>query len=224
MRKIVVITGANKGLGKAFLDIILQDKETVVLSLSRELHEEHKKAKYKNLFLVPTDLSQPFSEDSLKKLDEFVAEDCVLYFFNNAGSIVPIKSIGTFSIPEINNSIAVNINFPVHLVNNLIKRFPKQRMSIVNISSGAGKTPISYWSLYGSAKAYMALFFNILKEENDSNISVYNIDPGVLDTGMQKTIRENTFPKQSDFIALKSDQKLVDPADAAERILREVSF
>lgn len=224
MKKIVVITGANKGLGKAFLDIIVQDEDTIVLSLSRDLHDEHKLFKGKNLVLIPTDLSEPFSEDFLTILDEYVVEESLIFLFNNAGSIVPIKSIGTFDISDINNSIAVNINYPVHLVNSIIKKFPNQPMTIVNISSGAGRTPISHWSLYGSSKAYMRLFFDILKEENNNNIRVYNIDPGVLDTGMQKTIRENTFPKQEDFIALKLDQKLIKPADAAKKILKEVNF
>jgi len=224
MKKIVVITGANKGLGKAFLDIILQEKETVVVSLSRELHEDHKKIKHNNLIVVPTDLSQPFSEDSLEILDQLMDGDSILYVFNNAGSIIPINKIGRFDITEINNSLAVNVHYPVQLVNSLLKRYPNQRMHIVNISSGAGHHPISHWSLYGAAKAYMSMFFKILEEENKGSIRVYNIDPGVLDTGMQKTIREHQFPKQNDFIALKSNQQLVDPADAAARILKEVNF
>ncbi|TVR77521.1 MAG: SDR family NAD(P)-dependent oxidoreductase [Chitinophagaceae bacterium] len=223
MKKIVVITGANKGLGKSFLDIILQDKKSIVLSLSRELHDDHSNFNNKNLFLVPTDLSKPFSEELLNVLDQFLAEESVIFLFNNAGTIVPIKPVGTFSFSEIKNSIAVNINYPVNLVNSLIKRYPKQRISIINITSGARNNPIQYWSLYGSAKAYMAMFFKILDEENN-NLSIYDIDPGVLDTGMQKTIRENTFPKQNDFIAFKSNQQLVDPAEAAERILKEVKF
>lgn len=224
MKKIIVITGANKGLGKAFVDLALQDSNTVIVSLSRALHDDHEKVSSEKLVLVPTDLSKPFSDEFLKVVDKVITEGCSLFVINNAGIILPINKVGSFSSTEIDISVAVNVNYPVNLVNSLINRYAQYNMKIVNITSGAGNNPISHWSLYGASKAYMAIFFKVLKEENNQQLTVYNIDPGVLDTGMQKSIRENSFPRQNDFIAFKDSHVLVPPADAAARIFKEVNF
>nr|WP_294925899.1 SDR family NAD(P)-dependent oxidoreductase [uncultured Flavobacterium sp.] len=224
MKKIVIITGANKGLGKALIDLTLQDKDTVIISLSRTLNDDHNGVNKEKLILVPTDLSQQFSNDFLKIIDNIVTEECSFFVFNNAGIILPIKKIGSFSVVEVDISVAVNVSYPINLVNTLISRYSDHNMTIVNISSGAGNNPISHWSLYGASKAYMAMFFKILKEENNKRLAVYSIDPGVLDTGMQKSIRENVFPKQNDFISFKNNQILIDPANAAIEIFSKINF
>jgi benzil reductase ((S)-benzoin forming) len=224
MKKIVVITGANKGLGKAFVDLALQDEDTVIVSLSRALHDDHAGASREKLILVPTDLSQRFSEDFLKIIDTVITEECTIFTLNNAGVILPINKVGSFSVTEIDTSVAVNVNYPVNLVNSLINRYPEHDMTIVNISSGASNNPISHWSLYGASKAYMIMFFKVLKEENNKRLTVHNIDPGVLDTGMQQSIRENAFPRQNDFIAFKNNQILIAPTDAATKIFKEINF
>jgi benzil reductase ((S)-benzoin forming) len=70
------------------------------------------------------------------------------------------------------------------------------------------------------------LFFRILEEENKGNstLSLYSIDPGVLDTGMQENIRDNVFPNQSYFKSLKEENKLIRPEDAALRIFNEINY
>lgn len=224
MKKIVVITGANKGLGKAFVDLALQDDDTVIVSLSRALHDDHSGVNREKLILVPTDLSQRFSEDFLKIIDIVITEKCTLFVLNNAGIILPINKVGSFSIAEIDISVAVNVNYPVNLVNSLINRYPEHNITLVNISSGAGSNPISHWSLYSASKAYMTMFLKVLKEENNERLIVHNIDPGVLDTGMQRSIRENAFPRQNDFIAFKNNQILTAPADAATKIFKDINF
>ncbi len=224
MKKIIIVTGANKGLGKAFIDLALKDESSVIVSVSRELHEDHKTVSDDKIVLVKTDLSEPFTDSFVSVIEGLVTEQSVFYVFNNAGVILPINKIGEFSSVEIERSIAVNINYPVNLVNSLLKKFSGYTMNIVNISSGAGNHPISHWSLYGASKAYMAMFFKILKEENNEKLRVFNIDPGVLDTGMQESIRENTFPKQNDFIGFKNNDILKAPSEAARSIFEEINF
>lgn len=224
MKKIVVVTGANKGLGKAFVDLALEDEDAIIVSLSRALHYDHEGVSSERLLFVATDLSQSFSDNFLNVIDTVTTEECTFFVLNNAGIILPINKIGSFSIAEIDISVAVNVNYPVNLVNSLINRYMKHKMTIVNISSGAANSPISHWSLYGSSKAYMSMFFKVLKEENNERLAVYNIDPGVLDTGMQQSIRENYFPRQNDFIVLKDKQVLNAPESAAAKIFKDINF
>ena len=226
MKKLIIITGANRGLGKALVDFVLKDEDATIVSLSRSIHEDHKKISETKLVFIKTDLSEHFSNSIISIIDKKVTADSEILFFNNASLILPIGKIGSIKEVEIETSIKVNIEFPVNLINSLLNQFPKNKTKLVNIYSGAGNNPISFWSLYGASKAYMKLFFRVLEEENKENadISLYSIDPGVIDTGMQKHIRENAFPKQDYFIALKEGNKLIKPKDAAQRIFNEINY
>jgi len=224
MKKIIIVTGANKGLGKAFIDLALQDENSVIFSISRELHKDHLSVDADKLILIKTDLSKSFSDAFLKVINGVVTEHSVFYIFNNAGIILPINKVGNFSISEIEKSVAVNVTYPVNLVNSFLAEFSGYGMTIVNISSGAGNNAISHWSLYGASKAYMAMFFKVLKEENIENLTIFNVDPGVLDTGMQESIRNSSFPKQDDFIAFKDNNVLKAPLHAAKSIFKEINF
>lgn len=226
MNKIIIITGANRGLGKALVDVALKDETALIISLSRSLHEEHKDISGAKLIFLKTDLSEPFSDSIFKIISKNISSESAFYFFNNASIILPIAKIGSFKGLDIETSIKVNVEYPVNLINSLLSQFPKNKTVLVNISSGAGNNPIPYWSLYGAAKAYMKLFFRVLEEENKENnkFSFYSLDPGVLDTGMQEHIRENTFPKQDYFKSLKEDNKLIQPEDAALRIFNEINY
>lgn len=226
MKKIIIVTGANRGLGKALVDFALNDEEAIIVSLSRSLHEEHKDICSTKLVLIETDLSEAFSDTIFEIIDKNISTDVDLYFFNNASIILPIDKVGNFKELAIETSIKVNVQYPVNFINSFLNKFPKNKTKFVNISSGAGNNPVPYWSLYGAAKAYMKLFFKVLEQENINNIytEFYSIDPGVLDTRMQESIRENTFPNQDYFRSLKEDNKLIKPEDAAQKIFNLINY
>lgn len=226
MHKIIIITGANRGLGKALVDVALKDKDQLIISISRSLNEQHRVISDANLLFIKTDLAEPFSDSIIDTIARNSNAESTLYFFNNASIIVPIDRVGSLKEFDIETSIKVNVQYPISFINSLLSQFKENRVVLVNISSGAGNNPIPYWSLYGASKAYMNLFFKVLEEENreNSRISVYTIDPGVMDTGMQKHIREISFPKQDYFKTLKEDNKLIKPEDAALRIFNEINY
>lgn len=225
MNKIIVITGANRGLGKALVDLALKDENTLIVSLSRSLHEQHNGISSNRLLFFKTDLSEPFSNAFLEHIENSILPDTVLYFFSNASIILPIAKMGSFKDLDIATSIKVNVQYPVNLINALMSRFSTHETVLVNISSGAANNPIPHWSLYGASKAYMNQVFKVLAEENTANnFTFYSIDPGVLDTGMQEQIRKNTFPKQDYFKALKDDDKLMQPEDAALKIFDTINY
>jgi len=72
----------------------------------------------------------------------------------------------------------------------------------------------------------MKMFFKVLMEEQKDNkkIAFHDISPGVLDTDMQKSIRENVAPKQDYFLTLKDENKLINPMDAVITIFNEIKF
>ncbi len=226
IEKIVIITGANRGLGKALIDFALKDERALIFSLSRSLHPEHESFSEDKLRLLKTDLSEPFNDLIFEEILNKTSKNSSLFFFNNASVITPIDKTGNYNRLDIAKSIKINIEYPVNFINSFMRIFDRNKKIIINISSGAGNTPISYWSLYCASKAYLKMFCNVLESENIENdkIEIYSIDPGVIDTGMQESIRSNYFPSQEYFIALKNENELTKPATAALNIFNKIKF
>ena len=226
MDKIVIITGANRGLGKAIVDYAIKIKNVRVVSLSRSINDEHNNLTNDKFVFFKTDLSEDFHFTILNNLRQVIKPNSKIYFINNASVILPIEEIGNLNKDAISISIKVNIEFPVNLINMIIKNFANIQVEIINITSGAADNPVPYWSLYSASKAFMKMFFKVLMEEQKDNkkIIFHNIDPGVLDTDMQREIREKSAPRQDYFTSLKEENKLIKPIDAAAKIFEQINF
>ena len=115
---------------------------------------------------------------------------------------------------------------PFMLTNYLLQKGTSSKIKIINISSGAAKRPIEGWGLYCATKGANEMFFDVLKSEVSTNVnfSVYNIDPGVMNTEMQEEIRSKSqteFPNVTDFIQLSKENKLRNVNDVAYKILKD---
>ena len=94
---------------------------------------------------------------------------------------------------------------------------------IVTISSGAAKRPLHGWSSYCVSKAGLDMWTRCLAEEgNSQNISALAIAPGIVDTEMQKEIRnadKSSFPLLQNFIDYHKNGELTNPDDVAQKLL-----
>ena len=81
MKKLIIITGTSRGLGKALVDLTLIDEETKIISLSRSLHDDHKGINSDKLLLIKTDLSEPFSMGIIDALKKEIRQNSIIYFF-----------------------------------------------------------------------------------------------------------------------------------------------
>lgn len=226
MNNLVIITGANRGLGKAFADLALQDASTKVISLSRSLHPSQQLLDANRFQWIRVDLAQPFDEQLMAPLKHHLEPNSHVWFFNNAGIVTPIGAVGELDPIAIASSIQVNATFPAQCINFLLTLFKGNPFTVVNISSGAGVKPIAHWGVYCASKAFMKMYFKVLVEENltNSQLKWFDIDPGVMDTGMQETIRQNEFPKQAYFSSLKNEEQLATPEVVAARIFEQIEF
>lgn len=229
MKTLYIITGANKGLGKAFYDILMSNPEdNIVISLSRRLSEDQSFElieKKNNFHFCQIDFSTFKNPSSIKIIKRFKKVVNRVVFINNAGVITPIGLFGQLDLKSIYNSIHVNVVAPTIILNYIIKNFKDVETDLVNISSGAAERSIEGWSIYCSSKAFTKMMFETINIENKANnkLRVFQFDPGVLDTDMQNTIRqEYSFSWQTDFISLKNTGKLKRPIEVAKNILNEV--
>ena len=224
-RKIVIISGANRGLGKSLVNLLLREPETIVVSLSRSLSDDQKELTGSDSFkFIKLDLNEYHDYFQLAELNNYISLTDKIVFISNAGIIHPIKRVGDLSPDEINTIFNVNAKSPVIICNYFLKNFSTNSIDFVNISSGAATRSIANWSLYCSTKMFAKSFFETIALENLENnkIRVFNLDPGAMDTSMQDEIRKNTFPEKQYFDDLKIEGKLKTVFEAASDILRKI--
>ncbi|MGB0933371.1 MAG: SDR family NAD(P)-dependent oxidoreductase [Lishizhenia sp.] len=222
MKKTAVITGANRGLGKAIVDVLIEDEDCFIISISRRLNEEQKVYNSKRFYFLESDLSEDNITDKITVLKDLIGEEPV-YFINNASIIEPVLKIEDLDDAAIDKMLSVNIKSTIVLTSFMLKNFRTNALTFVNISSGAAKRAISNWSLYCSSKAFTEMFFNTAESEY-KQYRFYNINPGVMDTGMQKSLRDSDFPDVENFKDLQKEGKLKAPITVAEDILKTIEI
>ena len=207
------ITGTSSGIGEAIAKILLEDPNNMVIGISRSCTIQHDR--YQHFFI---DLSQEWSETVFKK-PLYHTERVVL--INNAGSIGPIKPLSQHTEQEIIQNYYINLIAPAILSKQFMNTFGNSTTKgiILNISSGAGKHPIPSWSTYCSSKSGLDMLSKTVDLEC-SNIKIYAVAPGIVDTAMQDTIREadiKDFPDVDRFIAYKSNGELCSSEEVAHQ-------
>lgn len=222
---VYIITGANKGLGEAFVNLALQEMDSMVVSVSRKISD--KQRTYLNagrLLFIEQDLSLEIDYAGLHKLTEVISNTSQIVFINNAGTIEPLNEVANLNDNDISIAINVNLLSPVLLIKYLLQHFKTNKINFINITSGAANKSIPHWSIYSSSKAFINRFFEVLKEENKErkNLSFKSIDPGMIDTDMQEKIRSSEFSLRHIFEEAKQNGALFTPKDAAIRVFKEL--
>lgn len=202
----VIITGVSSGIGHALaLDYL--SKGNKVIGLGRRNSIDHKNFEFKEC-----NLSNPSEIDGLK-FDFSDVEHLTL--INNAGILGTVGRLSELAKSDAQEVLSVNTIAPILLTHKILLLFPNDRaLTIVNISSGAGKRAIPSWASYCASKAALDLFsLTLLEEELERgrNFKIYSISPGVVDTKMQDQIRSSnpsTFSGLQTFINFKEHNEL----------------
>jgi NAD(P)-dependent dehydrogenase (short-subunit alcohol dehydrogenase family) len=224
-RKVVIITGASGGVGAATACWMGKDSATVVLvARSKDRLDEvaHKIEQLGGTALViPADVSDPIAcqnivDTTLKYYKEIHA------LINNAGIISPLTNIEHTDIDQWRYTFQVNLLGPFYLTRFALPSLINTQGRIINVSSGAARTPISSASAYCASKAALTHFNRVLAEEV-SDVTAISVRPGVVDTPMQAQIRQEGLgvmnPKQYTYYAdLKSKNQLEPPEIPARSI------
>ncbi|AJR51927.1 Irc24p [Saccharomyces cerevisiae YJM1460] len=227
MGKVILITGASRGIGLQLVKTVIEeDDECIVYGVARteaglqSLQREYGADKFVYRVLDITDRSrmEALVEEIRQKhgkLDGIVA---------NAGMLEPVKSISQSNsehdIKQWERLFDVNFFSIVSLVAlclPLLKSSPFVG-NIVFVSSGASVKPYNGWSAYGCSKAALNHFaMDIASEEPSDKVRAVCIAPGVVDTQMQKDIRETLGPQGMTpkalerFTQLYKTSSLLDP-------------
>ena len=198
----MLITGTGGGIGKATAELLLK-KGFLVFGYSRT-----NKIYHPNFTFTSIDLSNLTQVNDL--VLPIINSDNILLINNAAtiGSIAPFHKKETINII---NEYNLNLVSPTILCRKFITTYPNKKKLLINIGSGAANNPIPSWSTYCAAKAGLEILTRVIAEENHKNLTVFSIQPGIVDTNMQKTIRAtnpNLFPQLSKFIKYYNNNEL----------------
>lgn len=196
MKKIVLITGASKGIGKALTEKMLS-KNFFVIGTSR--NGKINNIKHKDFYSLKLDLSSPLSIENAHKeiFDKFEKIDILI---NNAG-IGP--DLDTY-IPEnksFNLTFEVNVTGTVFFTEPLTEFINKNGM-ILNMSSEMGSVDACETTgsvAYRMSKSALNMYTKILKNRLKEKVRVASIHPGWVKTSIAEDniINGRLTPEQS---------------------------
>ena len=236
------ITGTSQGIGKAFAEYLLKDSSNKVIGLARKQSIKHSNYQHISIDLTHIDSIVDFKFENHSEAKK-------IYLINNAGALGEIKPVGNLTSFDIVKNYTLNLIAPSVLSNSFIKFYNdiNAEKIIVNMSSGAAKSPIDGWSMYCSSKAGLDMFTRVVdaeqkikskhqKENNNTGFRIFSIAPGVVDTDMQNEIRRSSkdnFSRLEDFIGYKENKQLAQPEAISQKyfkllsdlsVLKDVSF
>lgn len=159
MKKIILITGASRGLGRVIYQKLSRDPSYKVYGTSRDPGESK---------LLRLDIT---SEVSVKQCVEKLVqlEGRIDVLINNVGSNL-IGSIEGTSLLEFQHEMDTNCYGAIRLIQRVMPYFRRQNCGqIINISSIGGQVPLPYNASYAASKAALEAMTESLAYEFDGS-------------------------------------------------------
>jgi benzil reductase ((S)-benzoin forming) len=235
MKKLAILTGHSRGLGAALVQDLL-GRGCSVIGLSRQPLSDSVAP-----FVQPGVTFDQIAVDlsDLDRLERLLADDCLgqsvreadqVVLINNAGLLSPVGLVGEQSPTQIAQTVAVNVGAVLMLTNWFVQASQGcADRRVVQISSGAARSPYVGWSVYCATKAALDHHARCLAMESEhpggpaSGLRICSLAPGVIDTDMQAQVRASelsAFPMRPKFDELKATGGLAKPSDVSQKLCR----
>lgn len=219
--KVVFISGANRGIGKAIALEVLDNGAKKVYAGTRNLEALHDLKQNYGDKLIPVHLD--VTNDTSIAEAVAIAND-VEVLFNNAG----VFQMGGFFSENALKGLKVNLDVNVWGVVKLTQAFihtlkQKELAAIVNLSSVVGLASIPTLATYSATKATVHSITQGMRGElAQENILVMGVYPGAIDTDMNKGIpmeKESPANVAKEIIqALRAGQEDVFPDPMSKQV------
>lgn len=225
-KKLVVVTGGSKGIGKEIVRIFLQNKFAVCTCARnpeglRELASEMTKDGYEHLYTKVTDMSK---KDQVLTFAEYVNElpYQLEVLVNNTGFFLP-GQIHNEDEGVLESQIETNLYSAYHMSRQLIPSMIQQKQgSIFNICSTASITAYANGGSYCISKFALYGMTKVLREElKDHGIKVTAVLPGATLTASWEGVElpESRFMKSRDIAESIFGTYSLSPNTVVEEIL-----
>ena len=220
MNKIVLVTGASRGIGRGIAEKLAQKGYQVIANYNKsEEKAKELKEKNPNIDIYKADVSK---RDDVHKMVEYIMQKYkkIDVLVNNAG--ISISGVFTDVTDEEWNKIINNNLYSVfcttqEVLPNMIAR---KEGCIINISSIWGIVGSSCETIYSVAKAGVdGMTKSLAKELGPSNIRVNSIAPGIIDTEMNSNYTLDEIEEIKEEIPLERIGKKSDISKCVEWLI-----
>ena len=197
--KIVIMTGASRGIGAASAKEFAQKGAIVILAAQDEQKLAHVAREIGSAARVHVlNIAKPEQVEKMisQTLNEFGKIDIVV---NNAGRIKPIQRLVDIKIEDWNNIIDVNLKGVFYGFKLAIPSMLKSGGgTFLTLSSGAAHNPLEAWSHYCASKAAVNMLIRCVDlEYRHYGIRSIGLSPGTVATNMQREIKKSKINQVS---------------------------
>lgn len=200
--KVILVTGAGEGIGKAAAIAYASHGATVILlgrtvSKLEQVYDEIEQADLCSPAIYPLDLASADESDYQELAQilhrEFGRLDGLLHNAALLGPLSPIESYPTASWRKV---MKVNVDAPFMLTQAVLPLLRQSEFgSLIFTTSGVGHQGRAYWGAYSVSKFATEGLMQVLADEleNTTTVRVNCINPGATRTAM----RQSAFPAEN---------------------------
>ena len=204
--KNIIVTGANRGIGKAIVEECVKNHANVWVCMRTISSNEEfwiQQLKDKNRTFVKPVYIDFEDEQTIKEAGSYILGEKIPIdgIVNNAGIIGTTELFSMTDMDDIRKTFQINFFGPMYFTQRIIKRIMRQKKcSIVNISSIASFDGDPGQFGYVSSKAAVnGATIKLARELGQFGIRVNAVAPGMVDTemviGMNSTLKEDTLKR-----------------------------
>lgn len=225
-----IVTGSSRGLGLEICKQLIKPNHLIICiarhyndSLGQLAAQQGCSIHFEKFDLQNTEGIPALIYRIMERIPVVELESITL--INNGAQVTPLGPVDTFSFEEAVRSVHINLLAPMVLTQSFLigtEKWNTQRI-IVNISSGSATHPAAGMSVYCASKAALNMFTSCIKLEGHESLTIYTVDPGMIDTDMQATARnEERLPIACLFWEAKENGVLKPARDVAIKIVNQV--
>lgn len=222
MKKVVVVTGASRGIGNQIARQLIQKGYQVIANYNKSEQQAQKlKQENPNVDIFKADVSE---RKQVKEMIDYVIKKYkkIDVLVNNAG--ISQNKLFTEVTDEDWEKIIKNNLYSTFCVTqeSLPYMIQQKNGCIINISSIWGIVGASCETIYSVAKAGIdGMTKSLAKELGPSNIRVNSIAPGIIDTEMNQDLTKDDMHHIKENIPLEKIGKTVDIAKCVNWLIED---
>lgn len=220
--KTAMITGCNRGIGKAILELFAKEGADIIACTRKENHEQlnlySKLVDENNIHIYPYNFDLDSEEEirhAMRKISlKHLQIDCLI---NNAG--VPAGGLMIMTSQKVLKDVfQINYFAQVQISQYVVKNMMKSKCgSIIFMSSVMGLDALPGGTAYGASKSAIAILVKSLsKEVGFWGIRVNGIAPNLIETDMAQKMEQNSF---NEMIQGSSLKRIGSPDEVAKTAL-----